>query len=138
MTPGYQKDVFAAADAMTPGSDGPLGMLRSKLSPIAQLALDEATNENYAHQKVYGPGAAPGAQVDEAINAFMPISVGSFAKGKTKGSNLSDVERGLAIRPAPVYLTNPEALAHLRASKARRERSTAVKSQRRQEARKQP
>lgn len=138
MIPGYQKDVFAAGDAMAPGSDGPLGMLRSKLSPGAQLLLDEATNENYAHQKVYGPGAAPGSQASELVDAFMPISVGSFAKGKQKGSNISDVERALAVRPAPVYLTNPEALARVRASKARRDKRSAVKSQARQAARTEP
>ena len=135
LIPGYQKDVFAAADAMKDGSDGPLGMLRSKLSPAAGAVLDVISNSDYAGHKLYGAGAREGALADEAINFAMPISVGMFAKGTPKGSNISPLEQSLAIRPAPLSITNPEGLARVREARTKRERKAAEKSERRREER---
>ena len=138
MIPGYQKDVYAFADAVSPGSNGILGMARNKLSPGAAFVADMVTNEDYSGKKIYGPAAREGALTDEMIDALMPISVGAFARGQPKGSNLSPLERAAAIRQAPINITNPEALDRIRANKAEREKKSAEKSYRRREERYEP
>lgn len=110
MTPGYQKDVYAF------GYDFPhhiMSEAENKLNPALQTATGLIQNKDYRGLPIYRPEGVqpikgePGV-LDYLIEQFMPISVGQFSKGNKKGSNLGVIERGLSVRPAPSYMTDPQ------------------------------
>lgn len=110
MTPGYQKDVYAF------GYDFPNHILTesaNKLNPALQTAKAVVTNKDYAGHDVFRPEGAPqmpdeGEKFRDFLSdQFLPISLSQFGQ-KKKGTNLSGVETGLGIRPAPQYITAPE------------------------------
>lgn len=123
ITPGYQKDVFAF------GHDFPnhIGQeIKNKLNPALKTALELGSNKDYRGLPIRpGDGARPSETDrgldDYLIDAFLPISLAQLRKGDKVGSNLTDAEKFLAVRPAPAYLQSPERVDRLKKLRNRKE-----------------
>lgn len=114
LVPGYQKDVYAF------GYDFPnhIGQeVENKLNPALKLLLENpltGSNKDFRGLPIVDKTAPMGDQMkqggDYLLETLMPISIGQMSKGEKVGSKMTPVERGLAIRPAPSYITAPERL----------------------------
>lgn len=110
MIPGYMKDIIGYAEH-------PLKEAAGKLASAPTTAWELVTNKDYRGLPLTNDSnfdslkGAPQWVWDYAkhvASKFVPISVGQFAKGEKKGSNIGAVERALAIRPANAELQNPK------------------------------
>ena len=122
MMPGYQKDVYAF------GYDFPnhIGTeINNKLNPALKMAVETMSNRDWKDQPIRDQNAdlltQAGQYGDYALEQLMPISIGQFAKGDKRSSNVSTAEKMAGIRPAPSYLQDPERVHRLKQLRDRRD-----------------
>lgn len=140
MTPGYQKDVYSFAQDF-PNHIGQ--EVQNKLNPALKTALELSSNKDYRGMPIRPGEGAVTAEGDRGLgdymlDQFMPISLGQLGKGEKIGSNLSTVERFLAIRPAPGYIQSPERVKRLTEAHNRRDWKTKRRADLRDKAMREP
>lgn len=124
MIPGYMKDVLGYAH-------NPLDEAEGKIGSGPKDAWGLMTNQDFqSPPNFYGqrypiakdstiPGFVKG-YAKFIADAYTPISIKNAEKGSKVGSNIGKVEKGLAVRPAPFFIQNPEKAKQLEEIKKRK------------------
>lgn len=132
MLPGYMKDVLAW------GLEGPGKEAMNKLNPGLKALTELASNKDYKQQPIRdtnAPADKQAGQVAEyAAEQASPIAFGDSSKPK-KGSKLSGLERFMAVRPAPRYLTDQKGVKAAEQKRARRDWRSKERTDQRTKAR---
>jgi hypothetical protein len=132
MLPGYMKDVLAW------GLQGPGKEALNKLNPGLKSLTELLSNKDFKDQPirdVNAPADKQAGQVAEyAVEQGSPIAFGESSKPK-KGSKLSGLERFMAVRPAPRYLTDPKGVKAAQERRARRDWRAKTRTDQRAKAR---
>lgn len=114
ITPGYEKDVYGFLH-------DPLQEAANKQSPFLKVGEQMLTGKDYRGMDATKPSDVPDMGkfngpnlLDNFIDGQMPISVKQWGQPSKIGSNISPLERGLAVREAPAYMENPKREALLK------------------------
>jgi hypothetical protein len=103
--PGYEKDVMGwFNDAKEEAYN--------KIATVPKLVYETLTNKDFAGH-VIADARKPayerfGEYLNHVVQSLGPISLKQMAQGEKHGSNISLLERALAIRPAESWLQEPE------------------------------
>lgn len=97
------------------------GELTNKLNGLYELAKGALTGKDWRGDPI-APSTAGAGEVlknylEMAAGTWQPISTENRAK---KGTGLTGVERFSGIRPAPMFMTNPEGYKAMKAAQAKR------------------
>lgn len=132
MLPGYMKDVLAW------GLEGPGKEAMNKLNPGLKALTELASNKDYKQQPIRDTNAPVDKQAGQvaeyAAEQASPIAFGDSSKPK-KGSKLSGLERFMAVRPAPRYLTDQKGVKAAEQKRARRDWRSKERTDQRTKAR---
>lgn len=101
--PGYEKDVLG-------WFENPAQEAINKIATAPRLVWEVLSNKDYTGNPIAnGNESLPvrvGQYAQHVGESLGPISIKNLVKGSPRGSNVSDVERAVAIRPSPAWTQN--------------------------------
>lgn len=108
----------------------PLEEIGNKLSPGLRIFLDLASNKDFRGYPItdhpsWFDKEHWGDYAEHVMTNLEPIGEKTLRKGAKKGSKISTLERVLAVRPAPEFVTDPE--GYERKEKARTDKAMRSK-----------